>query len=135
QGLRKLLDEKNLTQLLTHLKPALEKSKTPYLLKLSPDLSDEDLATVLRISMECGASGWILTNTTLERPGDLNLPSTGGLSGAPLRDLSEACLKKTLKILGSDKKNRLVISVGGVLTPEDVMARLDMGADLVQTYS
>ncbi len=135
QGLRQLLDEKNLANLLNHLAPVILKSDTPYLLKISPDLADSDLETVLRVSMEHGVSGWILTNTTLSRPRGINFPETGGLSGAPLRELSESCLKKTVKFLGPQKKNHLIISVGGVLTPEDVMARLDMGADLVQTYS
>lgn len=135
QGLRQLLDEKNLTRLLSHLKPVLERTNTPYLLKLSPDLSDTDLESVLHISFEFGVSGWILTNTSLARPEGLNFPPTGGLSGAPLKELSEACLKKSMKFLGSKKKNHLLVSAGGVLTPEDVMARLDMGADLVQTYS
>lgn len=135
EGLRQLLDEKNLKNLLSALEPTLKKSKTPYLLKLSPDLSDGDLEKAIRVSSEANAAGWIITNTTLSRPKNIQFPQTGGLSGAPLREKSTDCLKKVLKILGPKKKDRLVISAGGVLTPEDVMARLDIGADLVQTYS
>lgn len=135
QGLRQLLDEENLKRLLDKIHPALNEAGKPYLLKLSPDLSDQDLEKALKVSMDFGASGWILTNTTLFRPEGSQFPKTGGLSGAPLRPYSVECLKKTIQILGSNRKDRLLVSVGGVLTAEDVMDRLELGADLVQTYS
>jgi len=134
KGLRQLLDEKNLNQLLGHLRPTLADLNVPYFLKVSPDLSEEDLEKVLRVSVEQNAAGWILTNTTLFRPPGSPFPLTGGLSGAPLAQKAREFLQKSLKLLGPQKEDRLLISVGGVLTPQDVMDRLELGADLVQTY-
>lgn len=110
-------------------------TQTPLLLKLSPDLSDQDLRTVLRTSCECGIDGFILTNTTLTRPQSAQLPSEGGLSGKPLQILAKENLRKTIEFLGSDRENKLLISVGGILTAQDIDERLQMGADLVETYS
>tara|TARA_B100000609_G_scaffold199667_1_gene206034 strand:- start:5168 stop:6193 length:1026 start_codon:yes stop_codon:yes gene_type:complete len=135
KGLRQLLDEKNLNQLLLRLQPQLKESGKPFLLKLSPDLSADDLKKVLDVSMKQGANGWVLTNTTLFRPPNSKFPETGGLSGAPLRERARNFLTQTLEHLGSEKKDHLVVAAGGVLYPEDVMDRLELGADLVQTYS
>ena len=65
----------------------------------------------------------------------MKFSTEGGVSGAPLKDLSIQNLKWTVEILGQHKKNFLIVSAGGVLTPEDVVERLHLGADLVQIYS
>ncbi|MCX6033728.1 MAG: dihydroorotate dehydrogenase (quinone) [Chloroflexi bacterium] len=108
--------------------------RTPILVKLSPDLSDEELDDALEVIVRAGMDGVIATNTSLGRAG-LRLDrreETGGLSGEPLRVRSEEVLRSVVKKLGG----RLpVISVGGIMRPEDARARLDAGAALVQVYT
>ena len=63
------------------------------------------------------------------------MPIEGGISGAPLADISRNSLQSAVDILGNRKKDHLLISSGGVLTPNDVFERLELGADLVQVYA
>ncbi|MEK7355992.1 MAG: quinone-dependent dihydroorotate dehydrogenase, partial [Bdellovibrionota bacterium] len=79
--------------------------------------------------------GFIATNTTLARDHGSPFPVEGGVSGRPLAARSLAVLKVLLSTLGNSKGDKLVVSSGGVMTPDDVKARLDAGADLVQVYS
>ncbi|MCE3010114.1 MAG: quinone-dependent dihydroorotate dehydrogenase [Proteobacteria bacterium] len=130
-GLRDL--QKNLN---SWLKKVIDASRgKPVLVKLSPDLSQEDLFSCLDQCEEAGCAGFILTNTTSQRPGGSKFPVEGGLSGKILTETSRNILKKSLLHLGPRKNHLLVVSVGGILTPEEALARLDLGADLVQTYS
>ena len=105
------------------------------LLKLSPDMSEDELKKILDVSMEAGIDGWILTNTTIAREGSSKFPKIGGVSGLPLQEKSKKLLKTTIEHLGNDRQGRLIASVGGVMTPKDVFERLEMGANLVQVYS
>ncbi|MFN7455218.1 MAG: quinone-dependent dihydroorotate dehydrogenase [Pseudobdellovibrionaceae bacterium] len=107
----------------------------PVLVKLSPDLLQEDLFSCLDQCEEAGCAGFILTNTTSQRPLQSRFPSEGGLSGKFLTETSRELLKKSLQHLGRRKDHLLVVSVGGILTPEEALLRLNLGADLVQTYS
>lgn len=137
KGLRQLLEPEHLGQLLTHLQEANNGmgSPKPLLLKVSPDLSEEQLRSVLLTGSDLKISGFILTNTTLTRYSGSPFPAEGGVSGRPLTQLSEHCLGLAHKILGHRRKNHLLISTGGVMSPEDVESRLSQGADLVQIYS
>ncbi len=106
----------------------------PILVKLAPDLSDEELDDALEVILRTGMDGVIATNTTLGRAGLRSNRSeeAGGLSGEPLRCRSEAVLRSVVKKLDG----RLpVVSVGGIMRPEDARARLDAGAALVQVYT
>jgi dihydroorotate dehydrogenase len=88
----------------------------------------------LDVILRSGMDGVIATNTTLGRAGlhSRHQGEPGGLSGGPLRIRSEAVLAQVLKRLDG----RLpVVSVGGIMTPEDAKRRLDMGAALVQVYT
>ncbi len=76
---------------------------------------------------------WPIGKQTRTEP--LKFPEEGGVSGAPLQKTSENFLKKAINLLGAERKGKLIVSAGGVLTPEDVAHRLEIGADLVQTYS
>jgi len=108
--------------------------RVPILVKLSPDLLDEELDDALEVIVHTGMDGIIATNTTLGRTGLLSKQrqEAGGLSGEPLRLRSEAVLRSVVKKLDG----RLpVISVGGIMRPEDARARLDAGAALVQVYT
>ncbi len=136
KGLRDLQNKEALTKLLQPLVEASHSAPTkPILLKLSPDLNDESLSEALNVAIDLGIDGFVLTNTTLSRPQGLHFPSEGGLSGAPLKPLACQILQKSLQILGKHRPGKLIISAGGVMTPEDVFERLQMGADLVEIYS
>lgn len=109
-------------------------ASTPILVKLAPDLSEEELDDALEVILRTGMDGVIATNTTLGRDGlqSKHAAEIGGLSGEPLRLRSQAVLHSVVKKLDG----RLpVVSVGGIMQPEHARARLDAGATLVQVYT
>jgi dihydroorotate dehydrogenase len=134
-GLRDLLQPPNLSKLLAPLISECKSHNLPILLKLSPDMSESDLKSALDISSDLGIDGWILTNTTLQRAAGVHFPPEGGVSGAPLSELSKTILKSAVRHLGDKRNQKLLISVGGILTPKDILERLELGAHLVQVYS
>jgi dihydroorotate dehydrogenase len=106
----------------------------PLLLKLAPDLSDEDAIGCARAAMDEGCAGLILTNTTIRFEG-LTSPTeglSGGLSGQPLFGRSTALLRRVRDALGSEA---VLIGVGGIMGVEHARAKLAAGADLIQVYS
>jgi dihydroorotate dehydrogenase len=135
EGLRELLQPARLKKFLTPLSTHFRQLKQPWLLKMSPDLSTMELEAVLKTSMDLGVDGWILTNTSQGLRDSLKFPEGGGISGKPLAGKSKSVLESTIKILGADRGDKLLVSVGGILTPEDVEERLEMGANLVQVYA
>ncbi|HWU43453.1 MAG TPA: quinone-dependent dihydroorotate dehydrogenase, partial [Bdellovibrio sp.] len=136
KGLRDLQSKDNLRKLLN---PILDKvshfEPTPVLVKLSPDMGEENLAEAIMHCNDLGVDGFVLTNTTLSRPQGLSFPQEGGLSGAPLKNLSQRALQIAVQTLGKSRENKLLVSVGGIMSPDDVFERLQMGANLVQIYS
>ena len=135
-GLRRLQGREMLEDLLGQIKVEGQRSKVkcPILVKLAPDLEDEELEDAVGVIVDSGMDGVIVTNTTLGRL-ELRSPhqgETGGLSGGPLRVRSETVLRQVLKRLNGRIP---VISVGGIMSPEDAKRRLDMGAALVQIYT
>jgi dihydroorotate dehydrogenase len=139
-GLRRLQGREMLEGLLGEIAKERENitasrgGHAPILVKLAPDLSNEELDDAIEVILRTGMDGVIATNTTLERAGlqSKQRGQTGGLSGEPLRVRSEAVLHTVVKKLGG----RLpVVSVGGIMRPEDAWARLDAGAALVQVYT
>jgi dihydroorotate dehydrogenase len=136
QGLRDLLNAKELHNFLEQLRHSCQGSDggKPYLLKLSPDMDGETLTMALETSAPW-VDGWILTNTTKERaPGLAFPPDEGGVSGQPLAPLSLRAL--TVAAQAKDKyKDKLLVSVGGISSAQDILTRLQLGADLVQFYS
>ncbi|PIS10436.1 MAG: quinone-dependent dihydroorotate dehydrogenase [Bdellovibrio sp. CG10_big_fil_rev_8_21_14_0_10_47_8] len=133
QGLRDLQSEETLGRLVSVVQQRA--AGKPVLVKLSPDMTEEALHASIDTALRYGAEGFVLTNTTLSRPPNCTFPKEGGLSGQSLADLSRKNLKSAISHLGSRRKDLLLVSVGGVLCPEDVEERLALGADLVQTYS
>ena len=107
---------------------------TPILVKLAPDLTDEELDDALGVILDTDMDGVIATNTTITRPElrSKHRGETGGLSGSPLRIQSEAMLEKIVKRVNGRIP---IVSVGGIMSPEDAKRRLDMGAALVQIYT
>jgi dihydroorotate dehydrogenase len=137
-GLRRLQARQELERLLTPLaqrRSEVQKKlgrKVPVLVKLAPDLSDDELDDALQAIIEAGMDGVIATNTTISREG-VNSPlggEAGGLSGAPLRQRS---LDMVRKIVARSKLP--VIGVGGIMGSADAQAHLDAGACLVQVYT
>lgn len=107
----------------------------PVLLKIAPDLADQDIEAVTKLAIELDLAGLVATNTTISRDGLIDEPNTeqlGGLSGPVLMGRSVQVLKIVRELLPREK---MLISVGGVSTKSDYQERLDLGADLVQGYT
>ena len=106
----------------------------PVFLKISPDLTTDELAEIAEVAMAQGVTGIIATNTTLSREGLISADKgqTGGLSGAPLFEKSTRVVAALSKI--TDGKLPL-IGVGGISTPEQAYAKIKAGAGAVQLYT
>ncbi|MEU2560552.1 quinone-dependent dihydroorotate dehydrogenase [Streptomyces longispororuber] len=141
-GLRNLQATESLRPLLTAVREAADRSvegrRVPLLVKIAPDLADEDVDAVADLAVELGLDGIIATNTTIAREG-LGLVSdpaltaeTGGLSGAPLKERSLQVLRRLYTRVGD---RITLVGVGGVETAEDAWQRILAGATLVQGYS
>lgn len=144
-GLRRLQGRGMLENLLGYIKlerenwnppalPAGASGKLPILVKISPDLNDEELDDAVGVILDKDMDGMIATNTTLARE---NLKSkyqgeSGGLSGSPLRVRSEVVLRQVVKLVNGKVP---IISAGGIMHPEDAKRRLDDGATLIQLYT
>jgi len=135
-GLRGLQAVETLAPLLRAVKDAA--GTTPLLVKIAPDLPDDEIAAIARLAVDEGLDGIIAHNTTIGRDGlqtdaaVVEAAGAGGLSGAPLRERSMEVLKVVRDAVPGDF---CVISVGGVETASDVQDRLDAGATLVQGYT
>lgn len=135
-GLRGLQELEKLSPLLEAVKA--EAGATPLLVKIAPDLSDDEVRAISTLVVSLGLDGIIATNTTISRQGlktdaaVVEAAGAGGLSGAPLVTRS----LEVLAIIRSVVPDSLcVISVGGVDTAYDVDQRLAAGATLVQGYT
>ena len=107
----------------------------PLVLKIAPDLEDEQIRSIADLLRQHRMDGVIATNTTLSRAEVEGLPNAneaGGLSGAPVFERSTAVLKK---LAGHLKGEVPIIGVGGIMQGADAVAKLDAGASLVQLYS
>lgn len=139
-GLRQLQGREALHGLLTQLdlqRKLEEKSldkKIPLLVKLAPDLTEQELDDAIDVILATHMDGIIATNTTLAREGltSTHRGETGGLSGSPLRLRSEAVLSQIVKRVEGQIP---VVSVGGIMNPNDAKRRLDLGAALIQIYT
>jgi dihydroorotate dehydrogenase len=110
----------------------------PVLVKIAPDLADEDVVAVAALATKLRLAGVIATNTTVSRAGlrtdsqRVSAMGAGGLSGPILKERS----LEVLKLLRANLPSEIVIvSVGGVFSPTDVSQRLELGASLVQGYT
>lgn len=141
-GLRNLQATEKLRPLLAAVREVLNEvspnRRVPLLVKIAPDLADEDVDAVGEMALELGLDGIIATNTTIRRDGlrsikdDVTACGAGGLSGPPLHLRSLEVLRRLRAGVG----DRLtLISVGGIETPEQARERIDAGADLIQVYT
>ncbi|SDQ22881.1 quinone-dependent dihydroorotate dehydrogenase [Pseudoxanthomonas sp. CF125] len=140
-GLRELQEEQALRQLIGALRESQEElgaqhgKRVPMLVKIAPDLSDEDIDAVARVLRDLSVDGVIATNTTVSRISVQDHPlahETGGLSGAPLMNQSTMVLRKLRTRLPDSIP---VIGVGGILSGADAVAKMSAGATLVQCYT
>ena len=135
-NLRELQEKKPLTELLTKLETRNSEhlTKKPILLKIAPDLTDEQLLDIIDIINQTKIAGVIATNTTISRNGLIsdNQTETGGLSGKPLTKRAT----EVIRFL-SEKSNKAfpIIGVGGIHSAEDALEKLEAGASLVQLYT
>ena len=139
-GLRQLQGRQALEGLLTQLHAQRQfevknlNKRLPLLVKLAPDLNEQELDEAIEVILSTQMDGIIVTNTTLAREGlaSRHRGEAGGLSGSPLRMRSEAVLQQVVKRVAG---NIPVVSVGGIMNSEDAKRRLDLGAALIQIYT
>lgn len=135
-NLRALQEKEPLTQLLQTLqnKNLAKPKQKPILLKIAPDLTDEQLLDIIDIVNETKIAGVIATNTTISRAGlrSCDQTETGGLSGKPLTSRST----EVIRFL-SQKSNKAfpIIGVGGIHSADDALEKLEAGASLIQLYT
>jgi dihydroorotate dehydrogenase len=135
-GLRSLQEVEALRPVLKAV--LAESNGKPVLVKIAPDLNDQDIIEVAKLAAELGLAGIIATNTTISRENlktaksKVDSMGAGGLSGAPLKARSLEVLK-VLKAVVSE--GQIIISVGGIETADEARERLEAGATLVQGYT
>jgi dihydroorotate dehydrogenase len=137
-GLRDLQEKAPLTHILKTLQSSNLKNgiSRPILLKIAPDLTDEQLNDIVDIVVETGIAGVIATNTTINRDNLITnteiVKEAGGLSGQPLT-------KRSTEVISylSERSNKAfpIIGVGGIHSPEDALEKMSAGASLIQLYT
>ena len=139
-NLRDLQQKDELAKILTALQnqnAKLAKPK-PILVKLSPDVNEEQLQDMVDVVQQTELSGVVATNTTISRKSlktenqTIEQIGAGGLSGAPLRVKSTQTIQLLRNALG---KEAIIIGVGGIASGEDALEKLKAGADLIQVYT
>ncbi|GEE02822.1 dihydroorotate dehydrogenase (quinone) [Gordonia spumicola] len=134
-GLRDLQAVESLRPVLAAV---LEVATVPVLVKIAPDLSDDDVDAVADLALELGLAGIVATNTTIGRGGlttpaaDVEAIGAGGLSGPPVADRSLEVLRRLYARVGG---RTALISVGGIETVDQAWERIVAGADLLQMYT
>ena len=120
------------------MEAVVESTSSPVLVKIAPDLSDEDIDAVADMAVEVGLAGIVATNTTISREG-LNTPAdevaamgAGGVSGPPVAERSMEVLKRLHARVGDEL---VLVSAGGISTPEQAWERITAGASLLQGYT
>ena len=135
-NLRELQEKEPLTQLLNTLqnKNLARPKQKPILLKIAPDLTNEQLLDIIDIINTTKISGVIATNTTISREGlqSENKVETGGLSGKPLTKRATEVIRFLAE---NSNKSFPIIGVGGIHTVEDALEKLEAGASLIQLYT
>jgi dihydroorotate dehydrogenase len=139
-NLRELQEKEPLTNLLKALQELNDTQdvRKPILLKIAPDLTNEQLDDIVEIVEDVKLDGLIATNTTISREGlrssaeKVDSIGAGGLSGKPVRSRSTEVIRYLAE---KSNKSFPIIGVGGIHSPEDALEKIDAGADLVQIYT
>lgn len=137
-GLRALQDESALTDLLDGVIAARDdaapQNAPPIFLKVAPDLETDDIDAIARIALDKNLGALIVSNTTVSRPElrSHHRDETGGLSGAPLRDLATQRVRDFRAATGGAIA---LVGVGGICNADDAWQRIKAGASLIQLYS
>ena len=133
-GLRALQDEGALTALLDAVLEARGPDGPPVFLKVAPDLEPADIDAIARIAIDKRLAALTVANTTISRPPlhSRHAGETGGLSGAPLKDLALARLRDLRRATGGALP---LVGVGGIASAQDAWQRIRAGASVVQLYS
>jgi dihydroorotate dehydrogenase len=138
-GLRSLQNVEPLIAIIRAARTARDRavmaSPTPLLLKIAPDLSAADVEDIARVALEEKLDGLVVANTTISRPESLmsrERTQTGGLSGAPLLEMSTRLLRRVFELTRGQLP---LVGVGGVSSGSDAYAKIRAGASLVQLYS
>ena len=138
--LRKLQDQDSLEQILGRIMELRETKelKKPVLLKISPDLNEQQLDETLEIVGLLKLDGIVATNTTVSREGlltpagEISAIGNGGMSGSPITARS----LEVVRYINQKSEGKLpIIAVGGIMTVEDALNMLDAGATLIQIYT
>jgi dihydroorotate dehydrogenase len=110
----------------------------PLLLKIAPDLTENEIESIVQVALEKGVAGIIATNTTVSREGlqtfcpSIDASGDGGLSGAPLRDRSNKVIALVYRLTNGSIP---IVGVGGIFTAQDAWQKICAGASLVQLYT
>ncbi len=140
KDLRDLQNDNGLGEILSAIMDERKKFhlQKPVLLKVSPDLTNEQLVSTIRVAEKHGIDGYIATNTSTSRE-NLRTPidrvkaiGNGGLSGKPIAERSTEVIKLIYALTHGQKP---IIGVGGIFTPEDAIEKLKAGASLLQVYT
>lgn len=139
-GLRKLQEPEHLERIVgamkhqdPHLARFRNRKPVPILLKFAPDLEDEAARDAVRVGIKLGVDGYIVANTTIKRDGLVtDIDEKGGLSGPPCFDRALDMVRLVAAETGGDVP---IIAVGGIRSPDDVLAMADAGAWLFQVYT
>lgn len=139
-GLRELQEKESLRKILTHLQAinTTQPAPKPLLLKIAPDLTQEQIDDVIDLALEIKLDGLVATNTTISRSGLQTSASrvqaigAGGLSGLPVKQRSTEVVKYICQKTGGKIS---VIASGGIFTGDDAKEKLDAGASLVQVWT
>lgn len=140
-GLRDLQAPAALDELLGRVMEARERRiaagarRVPIVVKIAPDIAEEDLPAITERLLANGVDGIAVSNTTLTRPGLTGNPTAqeaGGLSGRPLFARSTAMLARVYQLTGGRVP---LIGIGGIDSPETALAKIEAGATLVQLYT
>ncbi len=142
-GLRALQDKDALAAILNSLQDINNsKAKTkPILLKIAPDLTNEQLEDVVAVVQQTKIQGIVATNTTIERkpltytPAEIEKFGAGGLSGKPLTNRATEVITKLKSETTRLNLQTTIIGVGGIMTAQDAIDKFNAGSDLIQLYS
>lgn len=136
EGLQRILDACH--EVNQRLSASTTKDEIPLLVKIAPDVADEQLELIVRTAQANGAAGMVVSNTTLARPEPRSskekhlFEEQGGLSGQPLKNRSTELIRQVRSLAGPDWP---IVGVGGVANADDAWEKIRAGASLVQAYS